>query len=274
MKRIRAFWLLPRISNHEFAWIHTQEFTERDEFAYHEMLCHLPLFSHPNPRRVLIVGGGDGGVLREVCRHSCVEKITIVEIDPEVIAVCKEFFGTVTATSFEDPRVEIVNADGAEYMKNAESETYDIIIADSSDPLGPAESLFQPEFYESMHRALREGGIICCQGECMWIHLDLISDVLACCADIFDYAEYATTMVPTYPCGQIGFILARKGWGGSCDVPRRRPAFLSELRWYNPEIHQAAFVLPEFVRQRLEPLNRDNVDGEETDRCFLACAIS
>ena len=268
--------------------------TERDEFAYHEILGHLPLFSHPNPRNVLIVGGGDGGVLREVCRHSYVEHITIIEIDPAVIAVSKRFFADSIGKCFDDERLEIIYQDAAEFMKMADENAYDVIIADTSDPQGPAQSLFQPAFYESMYKSLRHDGIVCAQGECMWIHLDLISEVLACCADIFEHAEYATTMVPTYPCGQIGFVLARKGRSESCRIPRRRPTFLADLRWYNPAIHRASFVLPQFVRRRLDAalgidgtvndLNGHDAsfgaydpDGDDADAsdCFLTrCTIS
>jgi len=193
------------------------QLTERDEFAYHEMMVHLPLCSHytsfdssknndengntQQQLSVLIVGGGDGGALREVCRHnwSVVKKVTLVEIDPTVIEVSKRYFGGTLATAFDDPRVHVVNADAAEFMKDCK-ETYDVIIGDTSDPIGPAKSLFQPAFYESMYEALKPNGIICVQAECFWIHLDLISDLVNCCQDIFDVVEYASTMVPTCTC--------------------------------------------------------------------------
>ncbi|KAL3920095.1 MAG: hypothetical protein SGILL_003433, partial [Bacillariaceae sp.] len=174
---------------------------------------------------------------------------------------------------------------------------FDIILADTLDPLGPAESLFEPEFYEAMHDALRPNGIVCTQGENMWIHFDLIRDLMACCSEMFDRAEYATTTVPSYPCGQIGFILARKGGNGggalstttkSCNAPVRTPSFQQDLKWYNPQMHRAAFVLPQYIKVELNapdvnfgsrnPNNEDEDDdagGDETgDRCFLAgCSI-
>mmetsp|Transcript_53887 Transcript_53887/g.161230 ORF Transcript_53887/g.161230 Transcript_53887/m.161230 type:complete len:264 (-) Transcript_53887:348-1139(-) len=263
------------------------------------MIVHLPLFSHPNPKRVLIVGGGDGGVLREVCRHVSVESVTLVEIDPMVIQVSREFFSETTATSFDDPRLTILHEDAADFLqrlneRGTDVEKFDVIIGDTSDPVGPAETLFQPEFYEQMHDALNDGGIVCCQGECFWIHLDLIADVIACCSDIFDYADYATTMVPTYPCGQIGFILAAKGpRTPDCRFPPRVPssALQSKLRWYNAEVHSAAFVLPTFVEKILAPIRRRpilgearNIDGAQSHEpdddnnesdCFLGrCTIS
>lgn len=243
------------------------ELTERDEFAYHEMMAHLPMFSHPNPKRVLIVGGGDGGVLKQVCRHACVESITLVEIDPTVIEVAKKFFSKTTAVSLDDPRLTIVHVDAFEYINNT-TETYDVIIGDPRDPTGPGETIFQPEFYESMYKALNNNGVVCVQAQCICINLDLISDVVACCNDIFDYAEYASAMVPSFPCGQTGFILARKGRPVSCQKPIRLPLpkFSSQLKWYNPAIHEAAFALPEFVKDHL------GVE-DETDRCVLPGCI-
>ena len=198
------------------------QLTERDEFAFHEMMVHVPLFAHPRPETICVVGGGDGGCLRELLRHETVRRVVLVEIDPRVIYVTKTFFATSRsgslASSFDDPRVEIVFQDAATYLEQQPSNMFDIILSDTSDPVGPAESLFQPAFYESMHRVLRPQGIVCVQALCLWIQLDLISDLVACCADIFDTAEYASTMVPTYPCGQLrtlrldlGHILAILG---------------------------------------------------------------
>lgn len=242
------------------------------------MMAHLPLFAHPNPQNVLVVGGGDGIILREVCRHHEVKTITLVEIDRMVIQASKEHFNLAPTEVFEDARLDIVHADAAEYLKDpSQQNKYDVIIADTLDPLGPAESLFEPEFYESMHSSLRDGGVICTQGENMWIHLELIKDLISCCADIFGYAEYAITSVPSYPCGQIGFILARKGEPISCRRPTRSPTFQQALRWYNPQMHRAAFVLPQYVKEELEPLNRWNdagEDAEENEECFLGrCVI-
>jgi spermidine synthase len=253
------------------------QLTERDEFAFHEMMVHLPLCAHSNPQRILIVGGGDGGILREICRHDCVKEIVLVEIDPVVIQVSKKFFSNSTATRFDDPRLRIIHADAADFLKD-QKDAFDVIIGDTSDPVGPATSLFQPTFYESMHEALRDQGIICMQAESMWIHLDLISDLVACCDDMFDHAEYASTMVPTYPCGQIGFVLARKGNRRSCRSIARQPIFESDLKWYSPAQHRAAFTLPPFVTARLEEFVKGDEVGEDEEeyRCFLAdpkCSI-
>jgi spermidine synthase len=248
------------------------------------MITHLPMMAHLNPKNILIIGGGDGGVLREVCRHKCVQSITLVEIDQKVIEVAKEFFSETLATSFDDPRVTIVNQDAAEFLRvqnESDRKGYDVIIADSSDPVGPAESLFDPAFYEQMHEALDDGGIICAQGECFWSHPELIENIVTCCADIFDAVEYSSTYVPTFLCGQIGFILAAKG----DEVNLRKPARImddelnSQMQWYTPEIHSASFVLPKFLEEKLAPLRpsveyQDEDDEQEND-CFLQhCVVS
>lgn len=269
------------------------QLTENDEFAYQEMISHLPMFSHSNPRRVLIVGGGDGGVLREVCRHDCVESITMVEIDGMVIDVAKKFFADSTATSFDDPRLTIIQEDAAEFLKRHNQQNnsagYDIIIADSSDPVGPAETLFDPNFYEHMYEALNDGGIISAQGECFWTHTDLIVNVVACCADIFDSVEYSTTMVPTYPCGQIGFILAAKGDTVNLRRPYREMSSVlqEQLRWYNPSVHRASFVVPHFLEEKLSAVrpsydediyvgsDEEDEMQDNVDECFLSnCTIT
>jgi spermidine synthase len=256
----------------------TTELTERDECTYHEMMVHLPLFSHQNPRTVLIVGGGDGVLLREVLRHKEVQKVTLVEIDPIVIHVSKNHLKLVPAELYEDPRVEVVHADAAKYLEEDSNRSkYDIILTDTLDPLGPAESLFEPEFYEAMYLALREDGIVCARGDNLWIHFNLIADLIQCCADIFDCAEYATTCVPSHPCGQIGFVLARKGQTKSCSSPVRLPRFQKDLQWYNPQMHRAAFALPEYAKKKLEAVNRWNQledDEDEDEKCLFAeCTI-
>lgn len=136
--------------------------TERDEFAYQELIAHLPLNSHPNPRKVLVVGGGDGGVLREVVKHECVESVTLVEIDEVVVKVAKKFLPAMAA-GFQHPKVNLVIGDGFEYLSSNPG-AFDVIITDSSDPVGPAEALFSDTFYGLMHNSLLPGGIICTQG--------------------------------------------------------------------------------------------------------------
>lgn len=214
------------------------------------MIAHLPLFSHPSPRRVLVIGGGDGGVLREIARHKSVEEIVICELDENVIEASKKYLPGM-AIGYDDPRVKVHIMDGAKFMEE-NKDAYDVIITDSSDPVGPASVLFETPFYDAMYGSLREGGIVCTQGECIWLHLDLIRPLVNSILKTFSSVEYAYTTIPTYPSGQIGFILATKG-RGSCRTPARKPDETTqrELKYYTDELHSASFALPAFAKRSI-----------------------
>jgi len=226
------------------------QLTERDEMAYQEMITHLPLFSHPKPEDVLIVGGGDGGVIREVAKHKGVKSITICEIDEMVIDVGKKFFPSVAST-WEDKRVKLICDDAAKYLESKEAlGQFDVIVCDSSDPVGPAQALFESPFYKAMNAALKPGGRISTQAESIWMHLDLIKGLFKKTKSIFANVEYATTQIPTYPCGQIGFLMCCKTDGknaDTCTIPVRKVPDDMILHYYSSELHQASFVLPAFV---------------------------
>ncbi|KAJ0237358.1 hypothetical protein HA466_0247710 [Hirschfeldia incana] len=180
---------------------------DRSTLYNQEMITHLPLCSIPNPKKVLVIGGGDGGVLREVARYASVEHIDMCEIDKMVVDVSKQYFPNV-AIGFEDPRVNLVIGDGVAFLKNAAEGSYDAVIVDSSDPIGPAKELFEKPFFQSVARALRPGGVVCTQAESLWLHMDIIEDIVSNCRDIFKGSvNYAWTSVPTYPSGVIGFML-------------------------------------------------------------------
>lgn len=226
--------------------------TERDEFAYQEMITHLPMFAHKAPRRVLVVGGGDGGVVREVLAHDCVRAVTLCEIDDAVLATTRRFLPSMSA-ALDDPRVSIVHEDGAQFVARGAEGVFDVIITDSSDPIGPAAALFEEPFYRAMRRALAPGGLLCTQGECMWLHAALIRPLMASCRGLFPVVEYAFTSIPTYPSGQIGFVICAVD--AECDVvntARVPPKELQlKLKYYNADVHRAAFVLPQFARREL-----------------------
>jgi len=231
------------------------QLTERDECAYQEMIAHVPLLVHPNPQRVLIVGGGDGGVLREVARHPSVREIFMCEIDSVVCSVARRFFGDTVATSFDDPRLILLHEDGAKFLEDTR-DCFDVIIVDSSDPVGPAESLFEMKFFEKAAKRLEpENGVLCTQGECMWLHLDLIKSVMESCGNLFPSVNYAYTCVPTYPSGQIGFVISSKCPGVQLSMPCREISdeLTASLKYYSPEVHQAAFVLPRFAERIVGP---------------------
>lgn len=224
--------------------------TERDEFAYQEMMAHIPLFSHPNPEKVLVIGGGDGGILREIAKHKGVKEIYICEIDGDVIKYSKQYLPSLSV-GFDDPRVSVKVMDGAKFMDENKN-NFDVIITDSSDPVGPASVLFETPFYDAMYRSLREGGIVCTQGESVWLHLNLIRPLVKSISKFYSTVEYAYTSIPTYPSGQIGFIIAGKG-RGSCKEPVRVPddEQLETMKYYSQDIHKASFVLPRFAHSAI-----------------------
>ncbi|KAG8215664.1 S-adenosyl-L-methionine-dependent methyltransferase [Butyriboletus roseoflavus] len=221
--------------------------TERDEFSYHEMIAHLPLASHPNPKKVLVIGGGDGGVVREVLKHDNVEEVVLCDIDEAVIRLSKIYLPYMSSL-LESPRVRVFVGDGFKFLAENEA-TYDVIITDSSDPVGPAESLFQKPYFKLLHDALTPGGQISTQAECLWLHLPLIAQLRDMTRDIFPTSQYAFTTIPTYPSGQIGFILCSKDRERKLSEPIRK---VQNTRYYNEQVHRAAFVLPEFARAILE----------------------
>lgn len=226
------------------------QFTEYDEFAYQEMLAHLPLFAHPCPERVLVIGGGDGGILREIAKHDCIKRIDLCEIDAMVIEAAKKFVPSMSC-GFDDPRVAVHIADGSKFVADKESE-YDVIIVDSTDPVGPGESLFNAEFYSKMKRALKPDGVIASQSESIYLHPAVIKRLMRINLDLFGSYNYALMLVPTYPTGTIGASVV------SCsrDVknPVREPdaSMLAKLRYYTPAIHRASFVLPKFAEDFLK----------------------
>lgn len=218
------------------------------------MISFLPLMCHPNPKKVLVVGGGDGGVIREVLKHPSIESITLCEIDEAVIRLSRKYMPFMSS-HFDDPKVKILIEDGYEYIRH-NKDSFDVIITDSSDPKGPALSLFQKEYYQALKDCLRSGGIISCQAESIWYHLPLIKFLYKTARELYASADYGSTMVATYPSGQIGFLLACKDKQIDFRKPIRKlsadEAQQMNLRYYSTEIHEAAFVKPQFVRKELE----------------------
>ncbi|KAI1301710.1 Spermidine synthase [Halotydeus destructor] len=230
--------------------------TEKDEFAYQEMISFLPLNSHPCPKRVLIIGGGDGGVAREVCKHPSVEKVVQCEIDEAVVRVSKQFLPFM-ACGFDSPKLELIIDDGYKYVLD-HKEDFDVIITDSSDPLGPAKCLFEKPYYQALFESLRPGGIICCQGETYWFDLEFIKDLFRTCKTIFSTVAYASSAVPSYPSGQIGYLLCCKDQ--IIDMANPVHKFTDDqvksmnLRYYSEEMHRASFVLPNYVKEQFDNL--------------------
>jgi spermidine synthase len=225
--------------------------TTRDEFVYHEMLVHVPLCAIENPRQVLIIGGGDCGCIREALRHDSVERIVQCEIDERVTRVSQDYYDWVRPT-IADPRVELVFDDGVKYI-DANRESFDLIIIDSTDPIGPAVGLFLADFYRKAASALRPGGVMAAQTEApFWYPMEL-GKIHAQMRDAFEVVEHYWGAIPTYPSGSWTWAFASND---------RRPAdFLDQARagrveratrYWNMAIQQACFQLPNFVREALK----------------------
>ncbi|HSP23016.1 MAG TPA: spermidine synthase [Planococcus sp. (in: firmicutes)] len=218
--------------------------SEKDEFVYHEMVAHVPLFTHPNPENVLVVGGGDGGVIREVLKHPSVKKATLVDIDGKVIEYSKKFLPSI-ASGLEDARVEVIVGDG--FLHIAESENkYDVIMVDSTEPVGPAVNLFTKGFYAGISRALKEDGIFVAQSDNPWFKADLIEQVQKDVKEIFPITNLYLANIPTYPSGLWAFTIGSKKYN-PLEVPAERFHDI-ETKYYTKELHSAAFVLPKFVK--------------------------
>lgn len=225
--------------------------TDRDEHVYHEMMTHMPLMTHPNPRRVLVVGGGDGGCLREIVKHPCVEKAVQVEIDGDVVELCKEFFPKV-ASAYDHPKVELIVDDAIEYLRKVKGE-FDVAILDGSDPVGPAVGLFERSFFQDVSDALRPGGVISCQIGSPLYSLDRISTTVKHWHSLFGDVAVYTAHIPTYPSGVWALGMASKEKG----IFSRKPdevrflTFADTLRYYNLEIHEGALCLPAEIRRAI-----------------------
>ncbi|MGB9867337.1 MAG: polyamine aminopropyltransferase [Bacillota bacterium] len=218
--------------------------TERDEFVYHEMLVHVPMFVHGMARRVLIIGGGDGGCVREVLKHPWVELVKLVEIDEEVTKAARQFLPGI-AGSLADPRVQIEFRDGIQYVKET-SEKFDVVLVDSTDPTGPAVGLFGADFYRAVSNVLNDGGVLTAQTESPFYNLELIANVQRTLREIFPEVALYLATVPTYPGGLWSFSIATKGPAlpGEPLIP-----ISFRCKYYNAAVHQGAFALPEFVRE-------------------------
>ncbi|MEW6173099.1 MAG: polyamine aminopropyltransferase [Bacillota bacterium] len=218
-----------------------------DEYIYHEMIAHVPLNTHPDPKRVLVIGGGDGGTAREVVRHPKVEKAVMVEIDERVVAASREYLPELSA-GLNDPKLELRIADGIKHVEECEGE-YDIAVIDSTDPVGPAVGLFSREFYAKVARALKEDGLFVAQTESPLFDLDFITRIHKDLAGIFPVVRTYLAPVPSYPGGLWSFTMGSKKYD-PLTVDLESVQKLS-YRYYNTKIHKAAFVLPQFLKEKL-----------------------
>ena len=223
---------------------------ERDEACYHEMLAHVPILAHGAAREVLIIGGGDGGALRDVLKHETVDRATMVEIDRSVIDMCGEYMPSLSDGAFDNARAEIVIADGVKFVKETDRR-FDVIIIDSTDPIGPAVPLFSDEFYTDCRNSLTDDGIVVCQSGVGFVQPDEARETYQRLNRLFDDAALYLTQVPTYA---FGFMTL--GWGAKSDRARttdiseiqsRFDAAKIETRYYTPGIHAGCFNLPAYM---------------------------
>jgi spermidine synthase len=225
--------------------------SERDEAIYHEMMAHTPLFVHPNPRSVLIVGGGDGGTAREVLRHRNIERVVMVEIDAMVIEACRKFIPK-TASALSDPRLDLQIEDGVAYMAKS-TEMFDVIMIDSTDPVGPAQPLFGEKFYSDVFARLNDDGIVIAQGESAFYEEEMQLKLAEITAKYFKYVSPYNFSNMTYPGGLWSFLWASKTKHplNDLNISKVNQSGL-EMFYYNENVHRAAFALPTFQRKQLE----------------------
>eukprot|EP01029_Cantina_marsupialis_P028813 TRINITY_DN778034_c0_g1_i1.p1 TRINITY_DN778034_c0_g1~~TRINITY_DN778034_c0_g1_i1.p1 ORF type:complete len:286 (+),score=93.61 TRINITY_DN778034_c0_g1_i1:24-881(+) len=229
--------------------------TEADEFIYHEMLAHLPIFAHGEAKSVLIIGGGDGGMLRRVLMHKTVERVVQVEIDSKVIEMCVKHLPNLSQGAFDDERVEVVISDGKDYVLKSE-EKFDVIISDCTDPIGPGEALFESDFYKGVQSCLNEDGIFVAQNGVVFMQPEEVTTTYKRLAPFFGDRYFYTAAVPTYVGGVMTFAWASnntKHREVSIDTLKERfDSSGIKTRYYNPAIHKGAFALPQYLVNALE----------------------
>lgn len=242
-----AFQELAILDSHEFGRMLVLDgiiqTTIKDEFVYHEMISHIPLFTHPNPKKVLVVGGGDGGAIREILKHPSVLKAVLCEIDGAVIEECKKFLPEISC-ELDNPRCEIFVGDGIQYVHNHKNE-FDVIIVDSTDPFGSAEGLFGGSFYKEIYECLTADGIFIAQTETPFYLPDVVKKVFADANAIFPITKLFMAAIPTYPSGFWSFTVGSKKYDpeyanldNTIDIP---------TKYYTKKLHKSCFTLPKYI---------------------------
>ena len=229
--------------------------TEKDEFIYHEMMAHIPVISHPEPKDILIIGGGDGGVLREVLKHPGVKRADMVEIDPDVVTFSKMHLPSISDGAFENVKTNLIFDDGAEFVKKTDRR-YDVVIVDSPDPIGPAKVLFGQMFYENIHNILKPGGIMVRQTGSTHMQVEEQKTAYDLLKNIYRCVSFYVFVVPTYVGGFFSSV-----FGSDSINPREFDKETMqkkvdeaglETKYYNPGIHMGAFMLPSFLEGNIK----------------------
>jgi len=226
--------------------------SEKDEFIYHEMLCQVPMFLHKNPKRVLIVGGGDGGSLEEILKHK-IEKVWMVEIDKKVIELSQKYLPSISKGAFSDKRAEVVVEDGKEFIKRHE-DFFDVIVLDLSDPGGPAKDLISLNFYKRVKKALRKNGMVSIQSGSFTCQPELVRTIFKRVRKIFPSAEIRRAVVPSYQAGEYSFTVGSKANLKKItvkDIERKYKKLKLNLGYYSPEIHFISKILPKYLKEKM-----------------------
>jgi spermidine synthase len=232
--------------------------TETDEYHYHEMISHPVILAHGNIKNALVIGGGDGGTIREVLKHPEIEQVTMVEIDANVVEASKLHLPELSQ-QFDHPKLNLIIGDGIEFVGKMKPESYDLIIVDGSDPAGPAKGLFSEKFYQNCYQGLTENGMLVTQGESPSFHQETFAELNACIKGIFGNQKVFTLLfhIPTYPSGLWSFQIASKGNIDPRHVNTEKVRQFEQknpLHYYNLEVHQAAFALPNYVKKLLNEI--------------------
>ncbi|OFI04945.1 spermidine synthase [Clostridium acetireducens DSM 10703] len=222
--------------------------TINDEYVYHEMITHIPLFTHPNPKKVLVVGGGDGGTIREILKHTSVEKAVLCEIDEDVIKECKKYLPEISC-ALDDPRCEIFIGDGIKYVHEHKNE-FDVVIVDSTDPFGAAEGLFGGSFYKEIFNCLTEDGIFVAQTETPFYLPNQVKQIYDDAKEAFPITKIFMAAIPTYPSGYWSFTIGSKKHDPENADLSKVPNL--NTRYYTKKLHKASFVLPKYVEDLLK----------------------
>ena len=224
--------------------------TEGDEYFYHEMIAHIPMMNHKEPKTVLVIGGGDGGTVREVLKHDTVEKVVLCEIDGMVIDACKKYLPTI-ARELNNPKVEILVEDAIEYIKTKKNE-FDIVLIDSTDPMGPGEGLFTEEFYTNVKKSLKKGGIVAAQSESPVVNKEEIKKMYTLLKKVFPITSTFTSPIPTYPGGYWAWAFCSEDVEPLSYIDEKRCEQITKTcKVYNKEYHLARFALPNFLKNLL-----------------------
>ncbi len=218
--------------------------TEKEEFVYHEMLVHIPLFSHPNPQNILVIGGGDGGTVREILKHQCVKSIDFVEIDEDVYKLSKIYFKNLTRGLANDKRVNFLFGDGIKFVKEKKN-FYDVILVDSTDPSDISGGLFSTDFFKDVYKALKKDGIMVMQSESPFYDGEIISNVQQRLKKIFNKTYLYLAFIPIYPSGCWSFSCGSKKY--SINKIRNKKSVIKGLKYYTHNLHKSILSLPQFV---------------------------